>query len=87
MPHHCPFPVRSTDSRRGYHTGSAPCFTLGLALVAVLSGYAGFSHAAPAANGHGGKPMAMPTPMWDMPRAAFWSRPVPGCRKQRSTRR
>jgi subtilisin family serine protease len=31
--------------------------------VAVLSGYAGFSHAAPAANGHGGKPMAMPTPV------------------------
>lgn len=48
MPRHCPFPVRSTDSRRSYHTGSAPGFTLCLALVAALSGYAGFSHAAPA---------------------------------------
>ncbi|MBW8330347.1 MAG: S8 family serine peptidase [Thiobacillus sp.] len=50
MPHHCPFPVHSTNSRHGYHTGSAPGFTLGLALVAALSGYAGFSHAAPAAT-------------------------------------
>jgi hypothetical protein len=45
MPHHCPFPVRSADSRRCYHTGSAPGFTLGLALVAALSGYAGLNHA------------------------------------------
>lgn len=50
MSHHCPFPVRSTDTRRSYRTGSAPGFTLCLALVAVLSGYAGFSHAAPAAQ-------------------------------------
>ena len=47
MPHHCPFPVRSTDSRRSYRTGSAPGFTLCLALVAALSGYAGLSHADP----------------------------------------
>ena len=45
MPHHCPFPVRSTDSRRCYRTGSAPGFTLCLALVAILAGYAGLSHA------------------------------------------
>ena len=51
MSHHCPFPVRSTDSRRCYRTGSAPGFTLCLALVAALSGYAGYSHAAPAVVG------------------------------------
>lgn len=48
MPHNCPFPVRSTDSRSCYRTGSMPGFTLGLALVAALTGYAGISHAAPA---------------------------------------
>ncbi|MGB9130717.1 MAG: hypothetical protein WCB97_13815 [Thiobacillus sp.] len=48
MSHHCPFPVRSTDSRRCYRTGSAPGFTLCLSLIAALSGYAGYSHAAPA---------------------------------------
>jgi subtilisin family serine protease len=48
MSHHCPFPVRSTDSRRSYRAGSAPGFTLGLALIAALSGYAGLSDAAPA---------------------------------------
>jgi hypothetical protein len=48
MPHHCPFPVRSTDSRRSYRAGNAPGFTLTLALVAALSGYAGLSDAAPA---------------------------------------
>ena len=48
MSHHCPFPVHSSDNRRGYRTGSAPGFTLALALVAALSGYAGFSHGAPA---------------------------------------
>ena len=51
MSHHCPFPVRSTDSRRCYRTGSAPGFTLCLALVAALSGYAGYSHAVPALAG------------------------------------
>jgi hypothetical protein len=51
MSHHCPFPVRSTDSRRCYRTGSAPGFTLCLALIAALSGYAGYSHAAPVAAG------------------------------------
>lgn len=49
MSHHCPFPVHSTDNRRPYHTGSAPGFTLCLALVAALLGYAGFSHAAQSA--------------------------------------
>lgn len=48
MSHQCPFPVRSTDSRRSYRAGSAPGFTLALALVAALSGYAGLSDAAPA---------------------------------------
>jgi subtilisin family serine protease len=47
MSHHCPFPVQSSDSRCSYRRGSAPGFTLGLALVAVLSGYAGLSDAAP----------------------------------------
>jgi hypothetical protein len=46
MSHQCPFPVRSTDNRRCYRTGSAPGFTLCLALVAALSCYAGFSQAA-----------------------------------------
>ena len=45
MSHQCPFPVRSSDNRRSYHTGCAPGFTLCLALVAALSGYAGLSHA------------------------------------------
>ncbi len=48
MSHHCPFPVRSTDSRRSYHTGTVPGFTLTLALVAALSGYASLSDAASA---------------------------------------
>jgi hypothetical protein len=51
MSHHCPFPVRSTDSRSSYRAGSAPGFTLCLALVAALSGYAGYSQAAPAMTG------------------------------------
>jgi subtilisin family serine protease len=46
MPHHCPFPVRSTDNRRCYRTGSAPGFALSLALAAVLSGYASLGEAA-----------------------------------------
>jgi len=57
MPHHCPFPVRSTDSRSSYHTGSVPGFTLGLALVAALSGYAGLSDAAPAAAAQSKSPI------------------------------
>jgi len=48
MSHQCPFPVRSTDNRRCYRAGSAPGFTLSLALIAALSGYAGLSDAAPA---------------------------------------
>jgi len=48
MSHNYPFPVRSTDSRLCYRTGSGPGFTLTLALVAALSGYAGLSDAAPA---------------------------------------
>ena len=46
-PHHCPFPVRSTNSRCSYHTGYAPGFTLCLTLVAALIGFASVSHAAP----------------------------------------
>ncbi len=38
MSHHCPFPVRLSDNRCGYRAGSAPGFTLSLALVAALSG-------------------------------------------------
>jgi thermitase len=48
MSHQCPFPVRATDTRRCYRTGSVPGFTLSLTLVAILSGYAGLSEAAPA---------------------------------------
>jgi hypothetical protein len=51
MSRHCPFPVRSTDSRSSYRAGSAPGFTLCLALVAALSGYAGYSQAEPATAG------------------------------------
>ena len=47
MSRQCPFPVRSTDNRRGYRAGSLPGCALGLALVAALLGYASFSHAAP----------------------------------------
>jgi thermitase len=47
MSHQCPFPVRATDTRRCYRTGSVPGFTLSLTLVAILSGYAGLSDAAP----------------------------------------
>lgn len=45
MSHQCPFPVRSTDNRCGYRSGSAPGMSLCLALVAVLSCFAGLSHA------------------------------------------
>jgi hypothetical protein len=58
MSNHCPFPIRSTDSRRCYRTGSAPGFTLCLALVAALSGYAGLSHAAPSVNAQASKSTA-----------------------------
>jgi hypothetical protein len=47
MPHQCPFPVRSTDSRRSYRAGSVPGCALALALVAALLGYASFGHAVP----------------------------------------
>lgn len=50
MSHHCPFPIRSTNSRCSYHTGYAPGFTLCLALVAALIGFASVSHAAPSNN-------------------------------------
>ena len=45
MSHQCPFPVRSTDSRCGYRSGSVPGMSLALALVAVLSCFAGLGHA------------------------------------------
>jgi len=47
MSHQCPFPVRATDTRRCYRTGSVPGFTFSLTLVAILLGYAGISDAAP----------------------------------------
>ena len=50
MSHQCPFPVRSTDSRRSYRTGNASGFILILALIAGLSGYAGLVEAAPAVS-------------------------------------
>jgi thermitase len=48
MSRQCPFPVLSSDNRCGYRRGGAAGFTLTLALVAALLGYAGLSHAAPA---------------------------------------
>lgn len=51
MPHHCPFPVESSDNRRCYRSGSAPGFSLSLLLVAVLAGYAGLGEAAPLTAG------------------------------------
>lgn len=48
MSHQCPFPVRASDTRRCYRTGTVPGFTLSLTLVAILSGYAGLADAAPA---------------------------------------
>lgn len=47
MPRQCEFPIQFSDNRRCYRAGATPGFTLSLALVAALSGYAGFSHAAP----------------------------------------
>ena len=47
MSHQCPFPVRASDTRRCYRTGTVPGFTLSLTLVAILSGYAGLADAAP----------------------------------------
>lgn len=58
MSHQCPFPVRSADPRRCYRTGSVPGFTLSMALIAVLSGYAGLSDAAPSAAAQAKKPIA-----------------------------
>ncbi len=56
MPYHpSSFPVRSTDNRCCYRRGSAPGFSLALALVAALSGYAGFSHAAPCVHAEAGQ--------------------------------
>jgi len=51
MSHPCQFSVRSSDTRCCYRTGSVPGYTLSLALVAALSGYAGLGHAATANAG------------------------------------
>lgn len=45
MSHQCPFPVRSTDSRCGYRTGSLPGLAFSLALIAALTCFAGICHA------------------------------------------
>lgn len=45
MSHQCPFPVRSTDSRCAYRTGSLPGLTLSFALIAALTCFAGICHA------------------------------------------
>lgn len=61
MPHHCPFPVQLSDTRRCYRSGSASGFSLSLLLLALLTGYAGFGEAAPApasASAQGNKPPA-----------------------------
>lgn len=54
MSHQCPFPVHSTDNRRCYRTGSTPGFVLCLAVIAALSCFAGFGHAASSAPGPAG---------------------------------
>jgi subtilisin family serine protease len=46
MPRQCQFPVQFSDNRRCYRSGTTPGFAIGFAIVAALSGYAGFSHAA-----------------------------------------
>jgi hypothetical protein len=46
MPRQCQFPVQFSDNRRCYRSGTTPGFAVGFAIVAALSGYAGFSHAA-----------------------------------------
>jgi thermitase len=61
MSHQCPFPVQSSDNRCGYRAGNAPGFTFSLALVAVLSGYAAISDAAPSVAVPGSKPTALPS--------------------------
>jgi len=58
MSHQCLFPVRASDTRRCFRTGSVPGFTLSLTLVAILSGYAGLSDAAPAAVAQAKNPTA-----------------------------
>ena len=45
MSHHCPFPVRSTDSRCSYRAGSVPGLSLCIALVAAISCFADLSYA------------------------------------------
>lgn len=45
MSHHCPFPVRSNDSRCGYHASSIPGLSLCLAIVAALTCFADLSYA------------------------------------------
>lgn len=50
MSPHNPFPVQLSDNRRCYRATTAPGFTLGLLVVALLTGYAGFSEAASVAN-------------------------------------
>jgi hypothetical protein len=48
MPRQCQFPVQFSDNRRCYRSGTTPGFAIGVALIAALTGYAGFSHAASA---------------------------------------
>ncbi len=45
MSHHCPFPVRSTDNRCGYHASNVPGMSLCLALAIALTCFAGLSYA------------------------------------------
>lgn len=46
MPRQCQFPIQFSDNRRCYRSAT-PGFTISLALVAALCGYAGLNHAAP----------------------------------------
>ena len=45
MPRQCQFPVQCSDNRRCYRASSTAGFVISLALVAVLAGYVGVSHA------------------------------------------
>lgn len=47
MPRQCEFPIQFSDNRRCYRAGETPVFTISLALVAILSGYASLNYAAP----------------------------------------
>ena len=88
MSRHCPFPVRLSDNRCCYRSGTAPGFSLSLLLVALLTGYAGFSEAAPA-SAQGNTPPATVEkvqPYVGWAKGCWWRRGLV-CPQPSSTRR